>query len=116
MKVAILIHGDRFRRAGADDRFGLVAQIDADTAMSAGKLAAGAGDAAAQAILEQVYDYMGQFLADVCCILDPDVVVIGGGLTGCEIAYELYLQGKNPTIVEMLDLLSGMPGRVSFSL
>ncbi|MBE6632543.1 MAG: FAD-dependent oxidoreductase, partial [Ruminococcaceae bacterium] len=29
------------------------------------------------------------------------VVVIGGGLTGCEIAYELYLQGKKPTIVEM---------------
>ena len=25
----------------------------------------------------------------------------GGGLTGCEIAYELYLQGKTPTIVEM---------------
>ena len=31
------------------------------------------------------------------------VVVIGGGLTGCEIAYDLYLQGKNPTIVEMQD-------------
>ena len=31
------------------------------------------------------------------------VVVIGGGLTGCEIAYELYLQGKQPTIVEMQD-------------
>lgn len=30
-----------------------------------------------------------------------DVVIIGGGLTGCEIAYELYLQGKKPTIVEM---------------
>ena len=29
------------------------------------------------------------------------VVIIGGGLTGCEIAYELYLQGKHPTIVEM---------------
>ena len=29
------------------------------------------------------------------------VVIIGGGLTGCEIAYELYLQGKKPIIVEM---------------
>ena len=28
--------------------------------------------------------------------------VIGGGLTGCEIAYELCLQGKSPLIVEML--------------
>jgi len=32
-----------------------------------------------------------------------NVVIIGGGLTGCEIAYELYLQGKSPVIVEMQD-------------
>ena len=31
------------------------------------------------------------------------VAVIGGGLTGCEIAYELALQGKKPFIVEMQD-------------
>ena len=31
------------------------------------------------------------------------VAVIGGGLTGCEIAYELTLQGKKPFIVEMQD-------------
>ena len=30
-----------------------------------------------------------------------NVVIVGGGLTGCEIAYELYLQGKKPVIVEM---------------
>lgn len=30
-----------------------------------------------------------------------NVVIIGGGLTGCEIAYELYLKGKKPVIVEM---------------
>lgn len=30
-----------------------------------------------------------------------NVVIIGGGLTGCEIAYELYLEGKKPVIVEM---------------
>ena len=30
-----------------------------------------------------------------------NVVIIGGGLTGCEIAYELFLQGKKPTVVEM---------------
>jgi 2-enoate reductase len=29
------------------------------------------------------------------------VAVIGGGLTGCEIAYELCLSGKHPVIVEM---------------
>ena len=39
-----------------------------------------------------------------------NVVIVGGGLTGCEIAYELYLQGKNPTIVEMKDDLIAMKG------
>ncbi len=29
------------------------------------------------------------------------VVIVGGGLTGCEIAYDLFQQGKLPTIVEM---------------
>ena len=38
------------------------------------------------------------------------VVIIGGGLTGCEIAYELYLQGKKPMIVEMMDDLIVTPG------
>ena len=31
------------------------------------------------------------------------VAVIGGGLTGCEIAYDLYLKGKKPVVVEMQD-------------
>ena len=31
------------------------------------------------------------------------VAVIGGGLTGCEIAYDLYLKGKKPIIIEMMD-------------
>lgn len=31
------------------------------------------------------------------------VAVIGGGLTGCEIAYDLALKGKKPFIVEMTD-------------
>ncbi len=38
------------------------------------------------------------------------VVIIGGGLTGCEIAYELFLQGKKPSIVEMQDDLITTPG------
>ena len=40
------------------------------------------------------------------------VAVIGGGLTGCEIAYDLYRKGKTPVIVEMQDDLmhgSGVP-------
>jgi 2-enoate reductase len=39
-----------------------------------------------------------------------NVTIIGGGLTGCEIAYELFLQGKKPTIVEMMDDLIVTPG------
>ena len=39
-----------------------------------------------------------------------NVTIIGGGLTGCEIAYELYLSGKKPTIVEMMDDLIVTPG------
>ena len=38
------------------------------------------------------------------------VVIIGGGLTGCEIAYDLYRKGKKPTIVEMQDDLITTPG------
>ncbi len=38
------------------------------------------------------------------------VAVIGGGLTGCEIAYELALQGKHPVIVEMKDDLVSQTG------
>ena len=38
------------------------------------------------------------------------VVVVGGGLTGCEVAYELILDGKEPTIVEMTDDLVKQKG------
>ena len=38
------------------------------------------------------------------------VAVIGGGLTGCEIAYELALHGKKPIIVEMKDDLVAQKG------
>lgn len=39
-----------------------------------------------------------------------NVVIIGGGLTGCEIAYDLYLQGKKPVIVEMKNDLIAVKG------
>lgn len=38
------------------------------------------------------------------------VVIIGGGLTGCEIAYNLVLDDKKPIIVEMTDELVKAPG------
>ena len=43
--------------------------------------AAKAEDVLALEILEKVYDYMGQFLANVCCVADPEVVVLGGGVS-----------------------------------
>jgi len=39
-----------------------------------------------------------------------NVVVVGGGLSGCEIAYDLYLKGKKPTIVEMKNDLIAQKG------
>ena len=39
-----------------------------------------------------------------------NIAVIGGGLTGCEIAYELALQGKKVSIVEMKDDLIAQTG------
>ena len=39
-----------------------------------------------------------------------DVAVIGGGLTGCEIAYELALQGKKVKIIEMKNDLIAQTG------
>lgn len=39
-----------------------------------------------------------------------NVVVIGGGLTGCEIAYDLASKGKNVSIVEMMEDILSVPG------
>lgn len=38
------------------------------------------------------------------------VIVIGGSLTGCEIAYELFNQGKQPIIIEMKNDLMAAKG------
>ena len=43
--------------------------------------AAERGDMAAQAILKRVYRYLGLFLANICCVTDPDVVLLGGGVS-----------------------------------
>ena len=38
------------------------------------------------------------------------VAIIGGGLTGCEIAYDLYLKGKEPIIIEAKNDLIAVKG------
>ncbi len=55
-------------------------------------------------------------MIDACEFLNREksvgdhVAVIGGGLTGCEIAYELALLGKSPIIVEMKNDLMAQKG------
>lgn len=38
------------------------------------------------------------------------VIIVGGGLTGCEIAYDLYKKGKTPIIIEMKNDLIAVKG------
>ena len=55
--------------------------------------AAKEGDEAALAILDQVYAYMGLFLANVCSTVNPEVVVIGGGVSK---AGDMLVKGVEP--------------------
>ncbi len=48
------------------------------------------GDAVASEILEQYYNYLSEFVADLCAVVDPEVVVLGGGV--CK-AGEVLLDG-----------------------
>ena len=51
------------------------------------------GDAVALEILEDYYDHLGEFLADLCCVVDPEVVVLGGGV--CK-AGQMLIDGMKP--------------------
>ena len=52
-----------------------------------------AGDGLALEILDRYYDYLGQFLAGICCVTDPEVVVLGGGVSK---AGQTLLDGVRP--------------------
>ena len=39
------------------------------------------GDPAANNILNQYYDLLGRFLANICCTIDPETIVLGGGVS-----------------------------------
>lgn len=49
------------------------------------------GEAAARACLDELLDRFGRALANVIAILDPDVIVLGGGLSNID---ELYTDGR----------------------
>ena len=61
----------------ADSVLRATQNFDCKAVFDAGK----AGDEVALEILEQVYEYMGRFLANVCCAVDPEVVLLGGGVS-----------------------------------
>ncbi len=47
-----------------------------------------AGEAAAVACLDRYIDRLGRALAAMCNLLDPDVIVLGGGMSNVEALYE----------------------------
>lgn len=68
------------RRLGQDEMPSVLRQVASPVAkdvFDAGKQ----GDALANEVLEQYYDYLGEFLATVCAVIDPEVVVLGGGVS-----------------------------------
>ena len=52
-----------------------------------------AGDLLAAHVLDRYYRYMGEFLGDICGIIDPQVVVLGGGVSK---AGQMLLDGIRP--------------------
>ena len=58
--------------------------------------------------IENAYQATDYLYGNVDCGENP--IIIGGGLTGCEIAYELSLKGKKPSIIEMKNDLIAVRG------
>ena len=51
------------------------------------------GDQLAKYVLDQYFAYLGEFLANLCDVIDPEVVVIGGGVSR---AGQMLLDGTRP--------------------
>ncbi len=67
-------------RLAADDQVSILREkesLEAKDVFSAGNQA----DLLALEVLETYYDYMGEFLSSLCAIIDPEVVVLGGGVS-----------------------------------
>lgn len=73
----------------ADSSLRKLETITAKDIFDAGK----AGDPVALEILDRYYDYMGQFLGSLCSVIDPEVVVLGGGVSK---AGQVLLDGIEP--------------------
>ena len=66
-----------------------MSEITCKDVFDAGK----AGDLLALEVLDRFYAYMGEFLANVCSTVDPEVVVLGGGVSK---AGQMLLDGVRP--------------------
>jgi len=52
-----------------------------------------AGDKVALEVLDEYYEYLGEFLGSLCSVIDPEIVVLGGGVSK---AGEVLLTGVEP--------------------
>lgn len=59
--------------------------------------AAAGGDEAANGILQQYYAYFGEFIANLCTTLDPEAVIIGGGVSK---AGDVLISGMHPHFLQ----------------
>ena len=86
-----------------------------------------AGDPLARMVLAEVFAYMGRFLADACCCIDPERVVIGGGvsragqylLDGIKPWFDKYIFHASNTVIFQLAILgndAGMYGAVKLAM
>lgn len=65
------------------------------------------GDAQTQAALARYVDRLGRGLAMICNIVDPDTIVLGGGLSNLTALYE-----QLPSIVGKYSFSNGWSGRI----
>ena len=72
-----------------DSTLRTVEKLDAKAIFDAGK----AGDKLALQVLDRYYNYLGQFLGSLCSVINPEVVVLGGGV--CK-AGQILLDGVEP--------------------
>ena len=52
-----------------------------------------AGDPVALEVLDEYYEYLGEFLGTLCSVIDPEIVVLGGGVSK---AGDVLLTGVEP--------------------
>ena len=72
-----------------DSQLRALEEITCKNIFDAGK----AGDTLANEILQMYYARLGEFLGNLCCLLNPEVVVLGGGVTK---AGQVLLDGVEP--------------------